>query len=51
MVVGLTVQNGIVLGFEFSLKNKIAQIHLSFFSLVFVWGLDDEGEPMYGKDE
>jgi hypothetical protein len=45
MMMGLVIQNGIVIGFEFSLKNKIVQIHLTCFSLVFVWGLEDgDGE-------
>ena len=42
MMLGITVTNGIVVGFEFSSKNKIVQLHLTCFSLVFVWGLDDE---------
>lgn len=42
MMVGLTFTNGIVVGFEFSLKHKIAQFHLTFLSIVVVWGLDEE---------
>jgi hypothetical protein len=42
MAVGIMLTNGIVLGFEWSMKHKIVQIHLSFFSFVVLWGLNEE---------
>ena len=42
MVVAFTLTNGVVLGFEWSLKHKLVQFHLSFFSIVFMWGFDEE---------
>lgn len=51
MMIGLSLTNGIVFGFEFSTRFKMVQFHLSFFSLVVVWGLDDEGGFSSGVDE
>lgn len=42
MALGILLNNGIVLGFEFSLGLKIVQIHLTFISIVFMWELEDE---------
>lgn len=51
MILGVTFTNGLVFGFEFSMKTKIFQIHVGFMSLVAVFGLDKEGEPTYGADQ
>jgi hypothetical protein len=50
MAIALMLTNGVVFGFEWSLKSRLFQLHLSFFSIVVLWGLkgedwEDDREP------
>ncbi len=41
---GVIFTNGLIFGFEFSLKYKLFQLHLGFISLIVIWAIDDEEE-------